>query len=340
RQRLQRGEMDSALAYWKQQLEGAPALLQLPLDFPRPAVQSSLGAVQRFRISGTVAERLRMICRTEHVTSVMALLAAFQVFLARYTNQEDILIGLPVWNRQRKEAERLLGVFVNTLVMRISLANQPTFRTLLERVKVTTLEAYQHQEYPFEKLVEQLRLERTTNHTPLFQVMLSIGAGVDEQLSWPGLTLLPVDVERAGVQVDLTLEITEEHHKQNGLHGFTCAFVYATDLFLPGTIERMIEHFSRLLEGCVTQPDTVITHLPLLSEQEWQQIVVDWNATQVVYPRSHFLPQLFEEQAEQTPNAIALVYQQTALTYRQLDERANQLANFLVARGIQPDTLV
>ncbi|WP_165423155.1 non-ribosomal peptide synthetase [Ktedonosporobacter rubrisoli] len=340
RARWQRGEMDEALAYWKRQLATAPALLQLPLDAPRPAVRSNRGAVYNFQLADETVAKLRALCRAEHVTSVMALLAVFLVFLARYTAQEDLLVGLPVWNRQRKQAENVLGLFVNTLAIRISLAHQPDFRTLLERVRVATLEAYQHQEYPFEKLVEQLRPERTTSHTPLFQVMLSVDAGADEQLSWPGLILLPENVERVGAQVDLTLEITEHHQAQNGFDGFTCAFVYATDLFTPATIERMIGHFSQLLQACVAQPDTKIARLPILSQRELQQMTVDWNATQVIYQDSHFLPRLFEKQVERTPHEIALTYKQAVMTYCQLDERANQLANFLMARGVTSETLV
>lgn len=334
RTRFQQGALEKDLAYWKNQLSGAPSVMQLPLDRPRPVIQTTSGAVYPFRAPEHILTNLQALCQREGVTSVMALLAAFKALLYRYTDQEDLVIGLPVFNRHHSETEGLIGLFVNTLVIRTSLADNPDFCTLLRRVRESILKAYEHQEYPFEKLVEALQPERDTSHTPLFQVMLSVGAGVDGHVAWPGLTLQPYDVERASANFDLTLEIMGYG---DGLH---FAFVYRTDLFDASTIERMTRHFCRLLEECVTQPDTRINVLPILSTDERQQILEHWNDTQVTYPRVHCLHQLFEEQAERTPEAIALVYEGKQLTYRQLNQQANQLAHFLIAQGVQPGVLV
>ncbi|HEY0737424.1 MAG TPA: amino acid adenylation domain-containing protein [Herpetosiphonaceae bacterium] len=339
RQRFERNALEPARAYWTVQLAGSQTVLQLPTDRPRPTVPTSAGAVYRFQLPAPLLTGLQEVCQREHITLVMALLSALKILLYRYTDQSDLSIGLPVLNRQRREAEGLIGIFVNTLVLRTDLSGNPSFQALLRRVRDTALQAYQHQSYPFEKLVDALQITRDPSSTPLFQVMLSIGAGAESDESWPGLTLHAYEVERRGANFDLTLEVTEH---SDGLH---CAFVYRADLFEAATVERMARHFCALLEAGVAQPETPIELLPLLSQPEQRQILEDWNATQVVYPQAHCLHQLVEEQAERTPDAVAVSFEARSrepvqLTYRQLNQRANQLAHFLIARGVGQEMLV
>ncbi len=334
RQRFESGALAASLAYWQKQLGGKLPVLQLPSDLPRPAVPSGSGATHSFRLPTSSLAALRQLCQQEHVTLVMALLAVFQTMLYRYTGQEDLSVGIPVFNRHRSETEGLIGLFVNTLVIRSALTSDISFRELLGRVRATTLAAYEHQEYPFEKLVEALHPDRDTSHTPLFQVMLSIGAGAEEQQAWHGLEVQPYNVDRPGANFDLTLEVTEQ---PDGLYG---TFVYRTDLFLPATIERMVGHFINLLNAGVAQPEQPIGQLPILAAAERRQIVEAWNATSVIYPQVHCLHQLIEEQVERSPEAIAVSYTSQRLNYRDLNARANQLAHCLRAQGVGPGTLV
>lgn len=335
RQRWQEHALARQQTYWQELLGNAPFLLQLPLDHPRPAIQTSRGAIHRFLVAPRIQEELKSLSQQEGATFVMAVLALFTLLLWRLTRQDDILIGVPAFNRTRSEAENLVGLFVNTIVLRTTCSPQDNFRTLLRQVRQRMLEAYEHQEYPFEKLVEAIQPERDTSHSPLFQVMLSVSAGDDtEQMQWPGATVQVREVDPVAANFDLTLEVVE----QAGLASF--AFVYRTDLFEEDTIARLADHLSTLLEGCLAHPEMPIGRLPLLSSSEQEQMVNTWNATQMVFPSRHVLHQLVEEQCMRTPDAIAVLYEGTPLTYRQLNQRANQLAHFLRTQGVQAEQLV
>jgi len=331
---LQGEVLETPLAYWKQQLDGGLPVLELPTDQPRPAVQTFRGAVQSFVLSSDLTERLQALNRQEDVTLFTTLLAAFKTLLYRYTGQEDIIVGSPVANRSRVETEGLIGFFVNTLVLRTDLSGKPTFQELLGRVREVTLEAHAHHDLPFEKLVEELQPERDLSRNPLFQVMFAFQSAPAEALALRGLAVTPLEVESKAAQFDLTLS-TEE--TRQGLKGVV---EYNTGLFDGATIERMIGHFKVLLEGIVADAGQRLSELLLLTEAERHQLLVAWNDTRVEYPQDKCIHQLFEEQVERTPGAVAVVVEEEQLTYGELDRRANQVAHYLRKLGVGPETLV
>ncbi|MEG3959207.1 amino acid adenylation domain-containing protein [Microcoleus sp. herbarium2] len=331
---LQGEVLESQLAYWKQQLGGAPALLELPTDRPRPAVQTFQGAHQSFALSKEVTEALITLSQRQGVTLFMTLLAAFGTLLHRYTGQADICVGTPIANRNRAEIEGLIGLFVNTLVLRTDISGNPSFEDLLSRVRQVALEAYAHQDVPFEQLVEALQPSRDLSYTPLFQVMFVLQNAPMPSLKLQGLTLTPLAVESATAKFDLTLSL------ENSEQGLTGAWEYNKDLFDAATIVRMSGHFQTLLEAMVTNPQEPVSQLPLLSTAEQHQLLVEWNNTKAEYPQSICLHQLFEAIVEQTPDAVAVVFEDSVLTYRQLNIRANQLAHHLQALGVGPEVLV
>lgn len=334
RQWLQGEALESLLAYWKRKLDGAPPVLELPADRPRPPVQSHQGASQSKAIPKTISEGLKSLSRQEGVTLFMVLLAAFKTLLYRYTGQEDIVIGTPVANRKRVEIENLIGFFVNTLILRTDLSGNPTFRQLLGRVRENTLEAYDHQDLPFERLVEELQPERSLSHSPLVQVMFTFQNTMASNLTLPGLSANRLRPAWETAKFDLTLFIA------NGKEGLIETIEYNTDLFDGETISRMAGHFQNLLEGMVSDPDTRVSELPLLSEAERHRIVVDWNNTTAEYPRDKCIHQLFQQQAARTPGAEAVVFEQKKLTYGELNSQANQLARRLRAAGSGTGELV
>lgn len=323
----------SQMAYWKQQLGGNLPVLQLPTDRPRPAIQTFRGKKQPWQISKTLTEALKSLSQTEAVTLFMTLLAAFKTLLYRYTNQADILIGSPIANRNRKEIEDIIGFFVNTLVLRTDLSGNPSFKELLRRIREVTLDAYAHQDLPFEQLVEQLQPERNLSYTPLFQVMFVLQNAPMEVLKLPDLSLSLMEVEPETAMFDITVFLTET---EQGLMG---VFEYNSDLFDAATIERMQGHFQTLLEGIVANPDQHLSNLPILTATEQQQLLVNWNQTSADYS-SICIHQLFEAQVEQTPNAIAVVFEDQQLTYQELNFRVNQLAHYLRSLGVEPEVLV
>ena len=330
-----RGEvLASQLVYWKQQLDGAPVVFELPTDRPRPALQTFQGAKQSWLVSLRLTEALTALSRQEGVTLFMTLLAAFQALLHRYTSQTDIVLGSPIACRTRRETEGLLGFFVNTLVLRTDLGGNPSFRELLRRVREVVVGACAHQDLPFEKLVEELQPERNLSHSSLFQVMFAFQNVPRLPLELPGLTLSPLEVDSGTAKFDLTLDLEQE---ANGLRG---SVEYNTDLFDPSTIARMQGHFQALLEGIVANPAQRLAELPLLTDAERHQLLVEWNDTQADYPMDVCIHQLFEAQAEPTPDAVAVVFEGKQLTYSELNARANQLARYLGKRGIGPDQLV
>ncbi|MDQ3942480.1 MAG: condensation domain-containing protein, partial [Actinomycetota bacterium] len=319
--------LDEQLGYWKRQLADVSAL-QLPTDRPRPAVQTHRGARQELMLPGPLTEALKDLSRREGATLFMVLLAAFQALLARYSGQEDIAVGTPIAGRNRAETEGLIGFFVNTLVLRTDLSGDPTFRELLGRVRETTLEAYAHQDLPFEKLVEELEPQRDLSRTPLFQVMFALQNVPQQDPELADLTLSRLRVESGTAKFDLTLSMIEE---AKGLKG---SLEYNTDLFEAATIERMLGHFRTLLEGIMTEPERRISELPLLTEAERHQLLVEWNDTQTDYPKDQCVHVLFETQAERTPDAVAVVFEDQRLTYRELNRRSNQLARHLRKLGV------
>src|SRR5215213_3050369 len=324
RQWLSGEVLEEQLGYWKEQLAELP-VLELPTDHPRPAVQTHRGARRSLTLPGSLTEALRDLARREGSTLFMVLLGAFQVLLARYAGQEDIAIGTPIAGRTRAETEGLIGFFVNTLVMRTDLSGDPSFREVLSRVREVALGAYDHQDLPFEKLVEELQPERDLSRVPLSQVFFTLQNMPQEVLKLPNLALERHKVESGTVKYDLSFFLSEE---EQGLKG---RLVYNADLFDDDTIERMLSHLQTLLRGIVADPDQRLSELPLLSEAERHQLLFEWNETATEYPRDRCVHELFEEQAERTPEAVALVFEDQRLTYRELNRRANRLAHHLRA---------
>ncbi len=330
RRHFQGKNLDKQLTYWKTQLAGAPASLDLPTDRPRPAVQSFRGAVKSLALPLELTERLNHMSRQHNVTPFMVLLAAFQTLLSRYSGQEDILVGTPIANRNRAEIEGLIGFFANTLVLRTKIPASMPFGDLLSRVKESALGAYAHQDIPFEKLVEELRPERSLSHNPLFQVLFSLQNAPRQAFELAGLQLKPLEVAGSTAKFDLSLFLVET---PSGLRG---RMEYNTDLYDEATIGRMLEHYQVLLEAAVANPALPVSELPLLTRGERQQLLVDWNATDFDYPRELCLHELFEQQVERAPDAVACVHDGQSLTYAELNQRANQLAHFLKQRGVGP----
>jgi len=334
RQWLQGENLELQLNYWQQQLEGSPPLLKLPTDRPRPPVISYVGETQYLELPKSLTEPLKELSRKEKVTLFMTLLAAFQTLLYRYSGQLDMIVGTPIAGRNQAKTEKIIGFFVNTLVLRTDLSGNPTFLELLGRVRETALGAYDHQDLPFEKLVELLLPERSLSYNPLFQVMFVLKNAGIRALELSGLTVTPQKLDARTAKFDLTLELEET---PTGIKGF---FEYRADLFDAATINRMVEHFQTLLTGIIANPELRIGELPLLTASEQQQLFLEWNNTSVEYPRDRCIHQLIEDQVERNPEAVAVTFKGQHLTYRELNIRANQLAHYLRSLGVDPDVLV
>lgn len=333
REYLQGEVLESHLSYWRQQLKDLP-VLNLPIAHPHPTVPSYQGATQLLDLSPSLTASLEALSDQAGVSLFMTLLAAFQTLLYRYTSQTDIVVGSPIANRNRTELEGLIGFFVNSLVLRTDISGNPTFWELLERVRDLTLAAYAHQDLPFEKLVEELRPIRDSSRNPLFQVVFALQNTPVEVLKLPGLTLSLFPFETGTARFDL------EFHVCKYLDTLKCTVVYSTDLFEPATITRMLGHFQTILAGIVANPGQQVANLPLLTAEERHQLLVTWNNTGANYARDICFHQLFEAQVEQTPDAVALAFQDQQLTYRVLNQRANQLAHYLQTLGVVPSVLV
>jgi amino acid adenylation domain-containing protein/non-ribosomal peptide synthase protein (TIGR01720 family) len=334
--------------YWRQELSGELPALNLPTDHPRPPVQTYNGDSCPFKLTKELTQQLKELAQTEGVTLYMTLLAVFQILLHRYTGQETILVGSPTSGRSQTEFAEIVGYFVNMVVLRADLSGNPTFKTFLSRVRHTVLNAIAHQDYPFPLLVEQLHLNRDPSRSPLFQVVFALqkpqqfknivdllttgetGVRVD----WGGLELEPFDMSQQEGQFDLILEMVETKEALLG------EFRYKTDLFEATTITRMIGHFQNLVEGIVGCPDQPIADIPLLTEVERHQLLVEWNNTKVEYPQDKCAHQLFEAQIVLNPGSEAIVSGEGRMTYQELNRRANQLAHYLRTRGVGPDVLV
>ncbi|HEX8354250.1 MAG TPA: condensation domain-containing protein, partial [Pyrinomonadaceae bacterium] len=312
-----RGEtLEKQLSYWRDHLEGAPPVLELPTDRPRPAFETHRGANHSFRIDAGLYEELKELSRREGATLFMTLLAAFQALLARYSGQSDVVVGTVIAGRNRAETEGLIGFFVNTLALRARVAGDPTFIELLARSRAACLGAYAHQDVPFEKLVEELRPERRLGHTPLFQVTCVLQNTPQSGAELPGVRMRGLGAGVPVAKFDLMLTLVEGGRDLGG------SLTYKTDLFDPSTIERMAEHFRVLLAAVVARPGARLSELPLLTDEERRRLLVTFNDTARDYPADGGVHRLFERQAARTPDAPALVCEGETLTYSELNARA------------------
>ncbi|MCP4415555.1 MAG: amino acid adenylation domain-containing protein, partial [Chloroflexi bacterium] len=320
--------LQTQLDYWQIELAGDLPLLQMPTDSPRPLVKNHNGAFDSLMLSARLSEQITVLCQQNGATPFMFLLAAFKVLLFRYTAQEDILVGTPIANRQQAELDGLVGFFVNTLVLRSQLDGAQSFRQLLAQVRQTATTAYDHQDVPFEKLVELIQPERNLSYDPLFQVMFTYGEGVMGQRQLSNLTLIPISLNNDMAQFDLTLSVSKENDQ------FRSSLNYNVDLFMPETVRRLLDHWQILLAGIVANPDGIIGELPLLTAAETEQIVVDWNQTEASLPKFDLVHELIAEQANNHPETTALIFGQQQMSYGELNGRSNQLARALQANGI------
>ncbi len=334
RQYLNHEVRQKQLNYWKQQLADAPPLLELPADRVRPPVQSFQGGVWEFEINSDVSQKVRELSQKSGATLFMTILAAFVTLLYRYSNQDDILVGSPMANRNRPEIEPLIGYFVNTVVLRNQLTGNPSFSEVINRVRTVAMDAHVHQDVPFEQVVEALQPQRNLSYSPLFQVLFDLQHSLTDKLQLPGLTLTPFHLGHTTSKFDLSLVIEETGDKLIGW------WEYSSDLFNLETIIRLGNNFQTLLAGIVANPETPISQLPLLSKIELQQILIEWNNTKTDYSCYQCIHELFAQQVVKTPDALAVRFGDEELTYAQLNHKANQLARYLQIYGVAPDVLV
>jgi amino acid adenylation domain-containing protein len=331
---LQGEVLEKQLGYWREHLSGAPAVLEMPTSRPRGAMQTYRGARESFILSEELSEKLRRLSRREGATLFMTLLAAWKTLLARYSGQEDIVVGTPIANRNRAETESLIGFFVNTLVLRNNLAGTQSFRELLKQVRETTLGAYTHQDLPFEKLVEELQPERSLSHSPLFQVMFVLQNASRGQLELPELELKPVNSDTRTSKFDLSLDIAESGKMIFGV------LDYNVDLYDTSLVRQLLRHFQNLLEDIADNPDERLSEYRMLDEEDERRALVEWNDTAVYHDSDECLHRLFEAQCERTPDSVAVTLEGRRLTYGELNGRANQLAHHLIEMGVAAETLV
>jgi amino acid adenylation domain-containing protein len=320
------------LEYWKSKLRGAETVLQLPTDYPRPAVHSGRGKSIPFQLSAEKNRGLSALAKSEHATLFMALLSLFHILLGRYTLQDSILIGSPAAGRNHVELENLIGFFVNTLVMRADLDADVSFRQVLQQVRLNTLEALSHQDVPFEKLVEALDPDRNMNRNPLFQAMFVLHNAPKPKVELPGLLMQEVEFDSGLSKFDLTLEVIDLGH----LH---CTLEYDSDIFEESTIRRMAGHFEKLVDTVIAMPDENLSSFSLLTASEMQQFAL-WNNTKADYAKELPVHAAFEEQVTRTPEKTAVIDQTNRLSYRELNDLANRLARRLIANGVESGALV
>ncbi|MGU9832325.1 condensation domain-containing protein, partial [Pseudomonas sp. LF195] len=332
---MEAGEKARQLAYWRELLGGTQPVLELPLDHPRPAQQSFLGARQDIALEPALVAGVKALAQGEGVTLFMLLLASFQAFLYRYSGQQDIRVGVPIANRNRVETESLIGFFVNTQVLKADLDGQMSFAQLLQHTKRRALEAQAHQDLPFEQLVEALQPERSLSHNPLFQVMFNHQANTQASArQLPGLRVANLEWETRSAQFDLSLDT------QESADGVRASLTYATDLFGAATASRMLRHWLGLLRVAVANPALPLQDLAVLDAAEREQIVYQWNATARDYPVQRCVHELIEAQVARAPQAPALRFGDVSLSYAELNRRANRLAHRLIEAGVGPDVLV
>ena len=326
--------LEKQLNYWKQQLASTPPLLELPTDKPRPPIQTYNGAIAKFQLDQNLTKQLQTLSQKSGTTLFMTLLAAYNVLLYRYSNQEDICVGSPFANRNRREIESLIGFFTNTIVLRTQFKDNLSFSELLQQVLHVVLDAHTHQDVPFEQVVEALQPERSPSYNPLFQTMFVLENFSIDRFDLPEINLTPQLVERGTSQFDVSLSMWET---REGLRGY---WEYNTDLFESSTIDRMTDHFQTLLSAIVANPDCAVAELPILTEKERYQLLVEWNNTQTNYQQDKYIHNLFEEQVIKTPQSTAVVFEDESLTYQQLNEQANQLAHYLKTLGVKSEVMV
>lgn len=331
---LRCGALEKHLAYWRKQLDGAPPILELPADLPRPASQAFRGACEWLSLPPALCEKLNTLSRRDGLTPFMILLAAFQTLLHRYTGQEDIVVGSPVAGRTRACLEKVIGVFVNMLVLRTKLEGNPIFTELLCRTETTVLESLTQQDLPFEKLVQELQPQRSASYSPLVQVMFALQDELSDNLSLPGISTAPFPLDTGTAKFDLTFTLVK-----SGSH-LDCCAEYNGDLFEIETVRRMLGHYEKLLESAVTDPGQRLSDLPLLGAGEREQLIVEWNRTEADFPHEKCVHEFFAAQAAATPESIVVVCGNHSLTYRELNRCANQLAHHLLRLGVGVESLV
>ncbi|MFM6024604.1 MAG: amino acid adenylation domain-containing protein [Dolichospermum sp.] len=325
---------EKQLNYWQQQLTDIPPLLELPTDKPRPPIQSFSGGIWEFSINSNLSQKIRTLTQQSDATLFMTMLAAFVILLYRYSGQDDILIGSPMAGRNRQEIQSLIGYFVNTVVLRTKLTGNPNFREILNQVRQVATDAHNYQDIPYNQVVEALNPQRNLSYNPVFQILFDLQHSLTDKLQLPGLTLQPFLGEHSTSKFDLSLIIEDRGTELIGV------WEYSSDLFTQETITRITENFQTLLNGIVNNPEIPIKQLPIISAFEQQQILENWNNTQQDYPESFCIHELFAQQVIKTPNAIAVKFGNQQLTYTQLNQKANQLANYLQNSGVTSEVLV
>ncbi|NEO93411.1 MAG: AMP-binding protein, partial [Moorea sp. SIO3G5] len=333
-QQSQIEKFEQHFTYWRKQLENLPPALNLPTDKQLSKTKSFAGRQQTFSLSPQLTQSLISFSQKARVTLFTTLLTAFNVLLYRYTQQDDLIVGVPVSLRHRADMQDLIGVFINTLLIRCQPRDEISFQSLLQQVNRSVVDAREHQKLPYHKLIEVLRQDNNLDSSSLIQVVFDFQGTELPHIQFSNLTISPIEIDTHIATTDLILHIT------NSSDYLTGYFQYSTDLFDISTIERMVGHFQIMLEGIVENPQLEISKLPLLSKAERHQLLVEWNNTATDYPQDKCIHQLFEEQVERTPDAVAVVFEHEQLTYRQLNNRANQLAHYLRSRGVGPEVLV
>ncbi|HEX2188309.1 MAG TPA: amino acid adenylation domain-containing protein [Longimicrobiaceae bacterium] len=334
RERVSGAALDEHLAFWREALAGAPTVLDLPTDRPRPPAQSHRGATHRFALPAAAMEGVRALAPAEDATTFMALLAAWQVLLSRYAGEEELVVGTAVTQRTRPELRELVGFFANTLPLRADLSGDPTFRELLSRTRTSVLAAYAHQDAPFDRVVEAVQPGRDPGRSPLVQVMFALRGAHPEPRTTAGVTFSLEERDTGTAKFDLTLEVADEGARPAAL------LEYATELFDAATVERMAEHLRVLLAGIAADPERRVSDLPLMSAEERRRVVSDWNATGRPFAAGPLVHELVAAQARRRPEAPAVVCGGAVLTYAELDARADALAAELRRRGVGPESRV
>jgi len=332
REWLQGEALQAQLGYWTTKLAARPPALDFPTDRRRPARQSYRGAVEYLDVPPSLYASLRDLGHREGCTLFVTMLAAFKALLHHYTRQDDLVVGTFASSRNRPELERMIGLFVNNLVLRTDLSGDPPFRELMHRVRMTTREAFGHQDVPFEMLLDVLQVARDPGRTPLFQVAFALGPVPRPQL--PGLTVTYLPIDRRRANFDFTFWMSEEEDQLNA------SLEYNTDLFDRATIQRLLVNFRTVLEGVVANPSHRLSERPVLSEPERRRVLQEWNETRKDFKLDRCAHQLFEDQVERTPDTVAVVFGDEQVTYRELNRRANRVARFLIGEGAGADIVV